>query len=285
MPSECWKNQNLCLFFFLAYKILGISGGLLQNFHAIRVDAANIGNVFSEVAIELTIGIGPTIILLMALAVAGKLVVSGLVFSSDSLTPKMERISPIKGVTRLISIKSLINLLEVKTNKKLIKPLVGENKLDVKNTLSNSSQINKFLKIRKFTNLDKADPQPTKDSLEWDGSVETYADLTYVNTKDLSGNVNYLVKADETAAGFWSIYQWDAVAGIWNRTKIQTYKTNDFWTYFDWYDTGVNKDTYINKQVQYQYDLDDVELDIGQYAKVVKSDTGGWKIYEKTSKT
>ena len=30
---------------FLAYKILGISGGLLQNFHAIRVDAANIGNV------------------------------------------------------------------------------------------------------------------------------------------------------------------------------------------------------------------------------------------------
>ena len=135
----------------------------------------------------------------------------------------------------------------------------------------------------KFTNLDKADPQPTKDSLEWDGSVETYADLTYVNTKDLSGNVNYLVKADETAAGFWSIYQWDAVAGIWNRTKIQTYKTNDFWTYFDWYDTGVSKDTYINKQVQYQYDLDDVELDIGQYAKVVKSDTGGWKIYEKTS--
>ena len=81
----------------------------------------------------------------------------------------------------------------------------------------------------KFTNLDKADPQPTKDSLEWDGSVETYADLTYVNTKDLSGNVNYLVKADETAAGFWSIYQWDAVAEIWNRTKIQTYKTNDFW--------------------------------------------------------
>ena len=132
-----------------------------------------------------------------------------------------------------------------------------------------------------FTNLDKADPQPTKDSLEWDGSVDTYADLTYVNTKNLSGNVNYLVKADETAAGFWSIYQWDAVLGIWNRTKIQTYKTNDFWTYLDWYDTGVSKDTYISKQVDFQYDLDDVELDIGQYAKVVKSDTGGWKIYEK----
>ena len=110
---------------FLAYKILGVSGGLLQNFHAIRVDAANIGNVFNEVAIELIIGIGPTIILLMALAVAGKLVVSGLVFSSDSLTPKMERISPIKGVTRLISIKSLMEFLKGILKLTIVATIVG----------------------------------------------------------------------------------------------------------------------------------------------------------------
>ena len=110
---------------FLAYKILGVSGGLLQNFHAIRVDAANIGNVFNEVALELTIGIGPTIILLMALAVAGKLVVSGLVFSSDSLTPKIERISPIKGVTRLISIKSLVEFLKGILKLTIVATIVG----------------------------------------------------------------------------------------------------------------------------------------------------------------
>ena len=110
---------------FLAYKILGISGGLLQNFHAIRVDAANICNVFSEVVLELTIGIGPTIILLMALAVAGKLVVSGLVFSSDSLTPKVERISPIKGVTRLISIKSLMEFLKGILKLTIVATIVG----------------------------------------------------------------------------------------------------------------------------------------------------------------
>ena len=134
-----------------------------------------------------------------------------------------------------------------------------------------------------FKNLDKADPQPTKESLEWDGSVDTYQDLTYVNTKDLSGNVNYLVKADETAAGFWSIYQWNAVAGTWNRIKIQTYKTSDFWAYYDWYDTGISKDTYISKQVDYQYDLDSVEVNVGDYVKIVTSDSGGWKIYERTS--
>ena len=110
---------------FLAYKILGISGGLLQNFHAIRVDASNIGNIFSEVVLELTIGIGPTIILLMALAVAGKLVVSGLVFSSDSLTPKVERISPIKGVTRLISIKSFVEFLKGILKLTIVATIVG----------------------------------------------------------------------------------------------------------------------------------------------------------------
>ncbi len=59
------------------------------------------------------------------------------------------------GAQKKIKIKYLINLLEIKTNKKLIKPSIGHSKLDVKNTLSNSSKINKYIKIRKFTNLDQ----------------------------------------------------------------------------------------------------------------------------------
>ena len=31
-----------------------------------------------------------------------------------------------------------------------------------------------------LTNLDSAEPEPTAQSLEWDTSVDTYAELTYI---------------------------------------------------------------------------------------------------------
>ena len=137
---------------------------------------------------------------------------------------------------------------------------------------------NQLVGTIKFANLNSVDPEPGITSLEWDGSVETYADLTYVNTKDLSGIVNYLVKADETAGGNWSIYKWDSTS--WSRTKLQTYKTSNYWSYIDWYASGVTIDTKFEKQVTNQYELDILNVPINSYVKVLNSDSGGWKIYK-----
>ena len=136
-----------------------------------------------------------------------------------------------------------------------------------------------------LTNLDSKDPEPTAQSLEWDASVDTYAELTYINTADLSGTVNYLVKADETANGFWAIYQWAGTE--WSRTKLQTYNTSAYWSYIDWYktdgDMAHDENTKIDKQVTYQYELDTLELAIGKHVKVTSADTGGWKLFMKTA--
>ena len=110
---------------FLAMKILGVSSGLLQNFHEIRVDAANMGNVFLEILFELSLGVGPAIILLMALGIGAKLAVSGLVFSSESLNPKLDRISPIKGIGRLVSIKSLVEFSKGLIKLSIVATIVG----------------------------------------------------------------------------------------------------------------------------------------------------------------
>jgi flagellar biosynthetic protein FlhB len=110
---------------FLATKISAVSSGLLQNFHEIRVDAANIGNVFLEILFELSLGVGPTILLLMALGVGAKLAVSGFVFSSESLTPKLDRISPIKGLGRLVSIKSLVEFSKGLIKLSIVASIVG----------------------------------------------------------------------------------------------------------------------------------------------------------------
>ena len=132
-----------------------------------------------------------------------------------------------------------------------------------------------------LTNLDSKDPEPTTESLEWDAKIDTYADLTYIDTRDLSGTVKYLVQADETANSFWAIYTWDGT--VWSRTKIQTYNTSKYWSYADWYKEGTNENTKVDKQVTYQYELDKLALDIDKHVKVTSADTGGWKLFKKTA--
>ena len=136
-----------------------------------------------------------------------------------------------------------------------------------------------------LSNLDSKEPEPTAQSLEWDAIVDTYAELTYINTADLSGTVKYLVRADETSNNFWAIYTWDGT--IWSRTKLQTYNTSNYWQYTDWYksddDMSHNENTKIDKQVTYEYELDGLDLSPGQHAKVTNADTGGWKMFMKTT--
>ena len=102
-------------------------------------------------------------------------------------------------------------------------------------------------------NLDSKEPEPTSASGLWDGTVDTFAELGYLNTADLSGTVNYLVKSDETANNYWAIYQWDGTE--WSRTRIQTYNTSNYWSYTDWYKTDGDmthdENTEIDKQVTY----------------------------------
>ena len=139
-----------------------------------------------------------------------------------------------------------------------------------------------------LSNLDSKDPEPTAQSLEWDTSVDTYADLTYINTADLSGTVKYLVKSDETANNYWAIYTWDGTE--FSRTKVQTYNTSNYWSYVDWYGTDPdvhemihNENTPIDKQVTYEYELDQLDLAVGAHVKVTSADTGGWKLFMKTA--
>ena len=135
------------------------------------------------------------------------------------------------------------------------------------------------------TNLDSVDPEPTSGSGEWDGTVDTYAELTYLNTSDLSGTVNYLVKSDETANNFWAIYTWDGTE--WSRTKIQSFNTARYWEYIDWYkidgDMTHDENTKVDKQVTYEYELDSLEIEVGKHVKVTSADTGGWKLFMRTA--
>ena len=139
-----------------------------------------------------------------------------------------------------------------------------------------------------LTNLDSADPLPTAESGLFDGSVDTYAELTYLNTADISGTVRYLVKSDENSDKYWAIYTWDG--SVWTRTTLQSYNTSKFWDYIDWYGTDPavhemihSENTKIDKQVTFEYELDELDLEVGKHVKVTSADTGGWKLFMKTA--
>ena len=158
--------------------------------------------------------------------------------------------------------------------------------IDYANSILKKNQLTGIINLE---NLNKLDPEPSVQSLEWDATVDTYAELTYIDTRDLSGSVKYLVKADETSNGFWAIYTWDGTE--FSRTKLQSYNTSKYWSYIDWYGTDPdvhemvhNENTPIDKQVTYEYELDTLDLDIGKHVKVTQGDTGGWKLFMKTSK-
>ena len=136
-----------------------------------------------------------------------------------------------------------------------------------------------------YVNLDSEESQPTSTSGEWDEKVNSYEDLTYVDTRDISGNAKFLVETDEANSNnFWAIYEWNGTE--WNRIKVQTYKTKEYYSLVDWYKTSGemshDENTYIDKQVKFEYELDGLDLPIDSHVKVTSADTGGWKIYMKT---
>jgi len=154
--------------------------------------------------------------------------------------------------------------------------------IDYSNTVLKKNQLVGTINL---TNLDSREAEPTAQSLEWDTTMDTYAELTYIDTRDLSGTVKFLVKADETANGYWAIYTWDGTE--FTRTRLQTYDTSAYWSYIDWYKTAGemahDENTKIDKQVTYEYQLDALTLDIGKHVRVTSADTGGWKLFMKTA--
>ena len=123
-----------------------------------------------------------------------------------------------------------------------------------------------------------------------DGSIST--------VEVLSGGTNYeedtqivfrrlrvLVRNDSTTDGRWSIYEWDEINSEWNRVKVQSYNTNNYWKYTNWYADGFNQFSTINHLVDQSYQLESVNDRIGDIVKISNIGSGGWLLLQKTANT
>ena len=82
-----------------------------QNFGTLRFDTINDASVFSMEVLDRMIRILiPFLLPLAVLGLAANILQVGLKFSSEAIAPKLNKLSPISGIKRLVSLKALVEL-------------------------------------------------------------------------------------------------------------------------------------------------------------------------------
>lgn len=83
--------------------------GLLANSWRIPVDGVGLVHLSSRIGFEVIAAMAIPMLLLMLAAIAGNVIQHRLVWSGESMKPKLDRISPLAGMKRLFSKHALVN--------------------------------------------------------------------------------------------------------------------------------------------------------------------------------
>ena len=86
--------------------------GFLQMSYAFSVDGDGLREVFRRAGAEILLALFLPVLVLMAAALAAGLVQSGFLLAVDRITPKMEKISLLKGIKRLFSLKAILEFIK-----------------------------------------------------------------------------------------------------------------------------------------------------------------------------
>ncbi len=86
--------------------------GLLANSWRIPADGGGLIRLTSRIGIEVIAAIAIPLLLLMLAAIAGNMIQHRLVWSGESLKPKLDRVSPLAGLKRLFSKQALVNFVK-----------------------------------------------------------------------------------------------------------------------------------------------------------------------------
>src|SRR5216683_6218323 len=86
--------------------------GLIANSYAIRVDGRGFVGMVSKLGLEVIGAVAIPLLLLFLAAAAGNLIQHRLVWSSEALSPKFSKISPLAGLGRLFSKQGIANFVK-----------------------------------------------------------------------------------------------------------------------------------------------------------------------------
>lgn len=186
------------------------------------------------------------------------------------------------------TIEDLDNIIMAKFEKAELLPVISNGKIIRVNIIkSGRSYVNApVIKITSSSGIG-AVLQSTINNLGQITSVtvrdsgKKYSSNTTLTVRDYTA----LVKTDSTVENVWTIYKYNKITRIWERTNIQSYDTRQYWIYKDWYADGYDKLTTINKSVDQSYQLFLLDCEIGDIVKIKTIGTGGWLLLKKINDT
>ena len=96
----------------IASGLITMFRGLLANAHSIRTDGQALVRLSEKIGIETMAAVAIPLLLLVLAAIAGNLVQHRLVWTYETITPKLSKISPLAGFKRLFSKQALANFVK-----------------------------------------------------------------------------------------------------------------------------------------------------------------------------
>ena len=123
---------------------------------------------------------------------------------------------------------------------------------------------------------------PAAGSGAYDTTVATIEELGYINPVIQPTGYKVLVTSDSSisgSGGLWTIYTLQS-NNTWFLTRVESYRTSDYWEYIDWYATGFDKSVRPDYTVNSFNDLTTLALKPRDIVKVLNNGQGKWVLVQ-----
>lgn len=136
--------------------------------------------------------------------------------------------------------------------------------------------------LREISDLESYDLPPEVDGNIVKLEVSDEVELTYLNQGFYNIGDQILVLNDSTVNG-WSLRELNVSSSDntmleWKIVKVKAYDLTEYWTYTDWYSPNISRNVAIDKTVDYDYDIANLNPTVGQIIKVKNGYNGNWKL-------
>ena len=132
-----------------------------------------------------------------------------------------------------------------------------------------------------LSTLETSDPIPGAQSGQWNESINTFAELGYLNPAIYADGYKVLILNDETVENLWTIYTKQS-NNTWTLSRVQAYDTTNYWERTTWYADGFTANTVVTFAVETEPDLETIvsTLTDGDLVKIKSDDQGGESVVQ-----
>ena len=120
--------------------------------------------------------------------------------------------------------------------------------------------------VRQFNINGFLGQDPVPGPAGYDRKVSTVDELGYINTEEIEVGYRVLIENDSTNDGLWTVWRFNG--SRFALSRIQSYKTNLYWEYRNWYADGFDPSTKVTYTVDYEKDIGALNLRAGDIIAV-----------------